>query len=48
MILIWDERYVGKRMLEMEPPEKRKGRRPKRRFMDAAKVDRQKVVVIEA
>ncbi|KAK4307251.1 hypothetical protein Pmani_020964 [Petrolisthes manimaculis] len=32
-----DGEYVGRRMLEMDPPGRRKRGRPKRRFMDAVK-----------
>ena len=31
--------YIGRRMLEMELPGKRRKGRPKRRFMDAVKED---------
>ena len=32
-----DDGYIGRRMLRMELPGKRKSGRPKRRFMDVAK-----------
>lgn len=34
-----EEDYIGRRMLEMEPPGRRKRGRPKRRFMDAVEED---------
>ena len=34
-----EEEYIGKRMLRMELPGRRKRGRPKRRFMDAVKED---------
>ena len=34
-----DQDYVGRNMMEMELPEKRKRRRPKRRFLDVVKED---------
>ncbi|XP_069993493.1 uncharacterized protein [Penaeus vannamei] len=34
-----DEEYVNRRRLEMDPPGRRKRRRPKRRFMEALKED---------
>ena len=34
-----DQEYVGRKMLEMELPGKRKRERPKRRFLDIVKED---------
>ncbi|XP_042889910.1 uncharacterized protein LOC122264864 [Penaeus japonicus] len=34
-----DEEHVGRRMLDMEPPERRKREKPKKRFMDAVRGD---------
>ena len=34
-----DQEYVGRRVMEMELPEKRKKGRPKRKFLDVAKED---------
>ena len=34
-----DQEYVGRKMMEMEVPEKMKRRRPKRRFLDVVKED---------
>ena len=34
-----DPEYVGRKMMEMELPGKRKRRRPKRRFLDVVKED---------
>ena len=34
-----DQEYVGRKMMEMELPGKRKRRRPKRRFLDVVKED---------
>ena len=34
-----DQEYVGRRVMEMEFPEKRKKGRPKRRFLDGVKED---------
>ena len=34
-----DQKYVGRRVMEMELPGKRKRGRPKRRFMDVVKED---------
>ena len=34
-----DQQYVGRKMMEMELPEKRKRGRPKRRFLDVVKED---------
>ena len=34
-----DQEYVGRKMMEMELPGKRKKRRPKRRFLDVVKED---------
>ncbi|KAK4319382.1 hypothetical protein Pmani_009666 [Petrolisthes manimaculis] len=42
-----DGEYVGRRMLEMDPPGRRKRGRPKRRFMDAVKEDIRMVGVTE-
>ena len=39
-----DQEYVGKRMMEMELPGKRKRGRPKRRFLDVVKEDMGKLV----
>ena len=39
--------YVGRRMLEMELPGKRRKGRPKRRYMDAVKEDMRAVGVTE-
>ena len=39
--------YIGRRMLRMELPEKRKRGRPKRRFMDVVKEDMAEVEVTE-
>ena len=38
-----DQKYVGRRVLEMELSGKRKRGRPKRRFLDVVKEDRGKV-----
>ena len=35
-----DQEYVGRRMMEMELPRKRKRERPKRRFLDVVKEDK--------
>ena len=35
----WKEEYIGKRMLRIELPGRRKGASPKRRFMEAVKED---------
>ena len=40
-----DSGYIGKRMLEMELPGRRRRGRPKRRFMDVVKEDMQVVGV---
>ena len=40
-----DDGYIGRRMLRMELPGKRKRRRPKRRFMDVVKEDTAEVEV---
>ena len=40
-----DGGYIGRRMLEMELPSKRRRGRPKRRYMDAVKEDMQVVGV---
>ena len=42
-----DEGYVGRRMLDMDLPGRRRRGRPKRRFMDAVKEDMQVVGVTE-
>ena len=42
-----DDGYIGRRMLRMELPGKRKRGRPKRRFMDVAKEDMAEVEVTE-
>lgn len=42
-----DKGYVGRRMLNMDLPGRRKRGRPKRRFMDAVKEDMQVVGVTE-
>ena len=42
-----DDGYIGRRMLRMELPEKRKRGRPKRRFMDVVKEDMAEVEVTE-
>ena len=34
-----DQEYVGRKMMEMELPRKRKRGRPKKRFLDALKED---------
>ena len=38
-----DQEYVGKKMMEMELPGKRKRGRPKRKFLDVVKEDMRKV-----
>ena len=38
-----DQEYVGRKMMEMELPGKRKRRRPKRRLLDVVKEDMEKV-----
>ena len=38
-----DQEYVGRKMIEMELPGKRKRGRPKRRFLDVVKEDREEV-----
>ncbi|KAI5099200.1 hypothetical protein C0J45_11339, partial [Silurus meridionalis] len=43
-----DMRYIGRRMLRMEPPERRKKGRPRKRFMDVVREDMQVVGVKEA
>ncbi|KAI5086740.1 hypothetical protein C0J45_2291, partial [Silurus meridionalis] len=43
-----DMNYIGRRMLKMEPPGRRKRGRPKRRFMDVVREDMQVVGVKEA
>ena len=42
-----DDGYIGRRMLRMELPGKRKRGRPKRRFMDVVKEDMAEVEVTE-
>ena len=42
-----DDCYIGRRMLRMELPGKRKRGRPKRRFMDVVKEDMAEVEVTE-
>ena len=42
-----DDGYIGRRMLKMELPGKRKRGRPKRRFMDVVKEDMAEVEVKE-
>ena len=39
-----DQEYIGRRMMEMELPGKRKRGRPKRRFLDVVKKDMGKLV----
>ena len=46
-ILRKDDGYIGKRVLRMELPGKRKRGRPKRRFMDVVKEDIAEVEVTE-
>ena len=46
-VLRKDDGYIGRRMLRMELPGKRKRGRPKRRFMDVAKEDMAEVEVTE-
>ena len=42
-----DQEYVGRKMMEMELPEKRKRGRPKRRFLDVVKEDMKELGVKE-
>ena len=42
-----DQEYVGRKMMEMELPEKRKKGRPKRRFLDVVKKDMGEVGAME-
>ena len=42
-----DQEYVGRKMMEMELPGKRRRGRPKRRFLDVVKEDMKKVGVKE-
>ena len=42
-----DQEYVGRKMMEMELPRKRRRRRPKRRFLDVVKEDMKEVGVKE-
>ena len=46
-VLRKDDGYIGRRMLRMELPGKRKRGRPKRRFMDVVKEDMAEVEVKE-
>ena len=46
-VLRKDYGYIGRRMLRMELPGKRKRGRPKRRFMDVVKEDMAEVEVTE-
>ena len=46
-VLRKDDWYIGRRMLRMELPGKRKRGRPKRRFMDVVKEDMAEVEVKE-
>ena len=46
-VLRKDDGYIGRRMLKMELPGKRKRGRPKRRFMDVVKEDMAEVEVKE-
>ena len=46
-VLRKDDGYIGRRMLRMELPGKRKRGRPKRRFMDVVKEDMAEVEVTE-
>ena len=46
-VLRKDAGYIGRRMLAMELPGKRKRGRPKRRFMDALREDMTAVEVME-
>ena len=46
-VLRKDDGYIGRRMLRMELPGKRKRGRPKRRFMDVVKEDMAVVEVTE-
>ena len=39
-----DKEYIGRKMIEMELPGKRKRKRPKRRFVDVVKEDMVKLV----
>ncbi|MFY0323996.1 hypothetical protein [Bacillus sp. YIM B13585] len=43
-----DMGYIGRRMLRMEPPGRRKRGRPRRRFMDVVREDMQVVGLKEA
>ena len=48
--VVWsctEDEYIGRRMLRMELPGKRKRRRPKRRFMDVVKEDMAEVEMTE-
>ena len=42
-----DQEYVGRKMMEMELPGKRRRGRPKRRFLDVVKEDMKEVGVKE-
>ena len=46
-VLRTDDGYIGRRVLRMELPGKRKRGRPKRRFMDVVKEDMAEVEVTE-
>ena len=46
-VLRKDDGYIGRRMLRMDLPGKRKRRRPKRRFMDVMKKGMAEVEVTE-
>ena len=47
--MVWrkDDGYIGRRMLRMELPGKRKRGRPKRRFMDVVKKDMAEVEMMD-
>ena len=47
MLLRKDDGYIGRRMLRIELPGKRKRGRPKRRFMDVVREDMAEVEVTE-
>ena len=46
-VMIRDQEYVGRKMMEMELPGKRRRRRPKRRFLDVVKKDMKEIGVKE-